>query len=326
MRDFKEPFEIGGVSIPNRVSLAPLAGIGNWFFRLQARRFGAGLLVSEMVSSHGIKWGNEKTCKEMLTIHPDEHPVAIQLFGEDPDVMEAAAEVVAGTGADMIDLNMGCPVPKVVKTGAGAALLRDHDRAVAVAAAAARGSGLPVTVKIRPGQKPGETDGVTLAKRLQDDAGVAGIGFHPRHASQQHKGKPNYELAREVVEALDVPVTISGGLQDAATVREVFEYTGADAVMLARGIMGNPWLFQEVLGERDEPPTEAEILAELTWSMDRAAEHFGYERAGRYMRKYYPWYVERLGAGAELQDAMQRAENLDAARECLVAFAAAAAV
>ena len=137
-RDLNQPFTIGGVEIPNRVSLAPLAGIGNWFFRLQARRFGAGLLVSEMVSSHAVKYGNEKTCTEMLRIHPDEHPVAIQLFGEDPDTMEAAAEIVARTGVDMIDLNMGCPVPKVCKTGAGAALLRDHDRAVAVAAAAAR--------------------------------------------------------------------------------------------------------------------------------------------------------------------------------------------
>lgn len=324
MRSFDEPFEIGGVKIPNRVSLAPLAGIGNWFFRLQARRFGAGLLVSEMVSSHGVKYGNEKTCKEMLRIHPDEHPVAIQLFGEDPDAMEAAAEIVAGSGADMIDLNMGCPVPKVVKTGAGAALLRDHDRAVAVAAAAKRGSGLPVTVKIRPGQKPGETDGVTLARRLQDDAGVDGIGFHPRHASQQHKGLPNYELARELVEALEVPVTISGGLKDAETVRRVFEYTGADAVMLARGIMGNPWLFSEVLGTLDSPPTDAEIVAELVWSMDRAVEHFGYDRAGRYMRKYYPWYVEKLGAGHALQDAMQRAENLDAAREKITGHLVAA--
>jgi nifR3 family TIM-barrel protein len=319
-RDFNEPFEIGGVAIPNRVTLAPLAGIGNWFFRLQARRFGAGLLVSEMVSSHGVRHGNEKTCKEMLRIHPDEHPVAIQLFGEDPDVMEAAAEVVAGCGADMIDLNMGCPVPKVCKTGAGAALLRDHDRAVAVAAAAARGSGLPVTVKIRPGQRPGERDGVTLAKRLQDDAGVAGIAFHPRHASQQHKGRPDYDLAREVVESLDVPVTISGGLRDAATIREVFEYTGADAVMLARGIMGNPWLFEEVRGLRDEPPTTEEIISELEWCMDRAEEHLGPERAGRYLRKYYPWYIERLGGGADLQDSLQRAEGLEAAREIVASL------
>jgi nifR3 family TIM-barrel protein len=317
-RDLNTPFEIGGVAIPNRVSLAPLAGIGNWFFRLQARRFGAGLLVSEMVSSHAVKHGNEKTCTELLRIHPDEHPVAIQLFGEDPEAMEIAAAVVAERGADMIDLNMGCPVPKVCKTGAGAALLRDHDRAVAVAMAAGRGSGLPVTVKIRPGQKPGETDGVTLARRLVEDAGVAGIGFHPRHASQQHKGRPDYDLARELVGAIDVPVTISGGLRDAETVREVFDYTGADAVMLARGIMGNPWLFGEVLGTRDLPPTREEIVAELEWTIDRAIEHIGEQRAGRYLRKFYPWYVERLGGGHELQDSFQRAEGIPEVRELLV--------
>lgn len=313
-----EPFEIGGVAIPNRVTLAPLAGIGNWFFRMQARRFGAGLVTSEMVSSHAVKYGNEKTCKELLRVEPGEHPIALQLFGEDPTAMEVAAAVVAETGVDMIDLNMGCPVPKVMKTGAGAALLRDHDRAVAVAKAAARGSGLPVTVKIRPGNKPGETDGVTLAKRLEQDAGVAGIGFHPRHASQQHKGKPNYELAREVVEVLDVPVTISGGLKDAQTVRSVFEYTGAHAVMLARGIMGNPWLFSEVRGLRDEPPTREEILDELDWTIDRAVEHIGEDRAGRYLRKFYPWYVEMLDGGHEMQDAFQRAEGIPAVREMLV--------
>lgn len=309
-----EPFEIGGVAIPNRVTLAPLAGIGNWFFRQQARRFGAGLVTSEMVSSHAVKYGNEKTCKELLRVEQGEHPIALQLFGEDPDAMEAAAEVVAGIGVDMIDLNMGCPVPKVMKTGAGAALLRDHDRAVAVAKAAARGSGLPVTVKIRPGNKPGETDGVTLAKRLEQDAGVAGIAFHPRHASQQHKGRPDYELAREVVDALDVPVTISGGLKDADTVREVFDYTGADAVMLARGIMGNPWLFGEVLGLREAPPTPGEILDELDWTLDRAVEHIGEERGGRYLRKFYPWYVEMLAGGHEMQDAFQRAEGIEAVR------------
>ncbi|MCX6390268.1 MAG: tRNA-dihydrouridine synthase [Solirubrobacterales bacterium] len=319
-----EPFEIGGVAIPNRVSLAPLAGIGNWFFRLQARRFGAGLLVSEMVSSHAVRYGNERTCTELLRIHPDEHPVAIQLFGEDPVSMEAAAAVVAETGADMIDLNMGCPVPKVCKTGAGAALLRDHDRAVDVAKAAVRGSGLPVTVKIRPGQKPGETDGVTLAKRLEQDAGVAGIGFHPRHASQQHKGRPDYDLARELVEALEIPVTISGGMRGADTIRSVFDYTGAEAVMLARGVMGNPWLFSQVRGLRDQPPSDEEIIAELEWTIDRAIEHIGEQRASRYLRKFYPWYIEQLGLGHQAQDAFQRAESIDAVREMLSELAVSA--
>src|SRR6201981_1930343 len=156
-RSLTEPWNVGGVAIRNRVVLAPPAGIGNWFVRLQAKRFGAGLVVSEMVSSFAVHYRNERTCRELLRIHPDEHPVAMQLFGHDPDVMASAAEQVAAGAADLIDLNMGCPVPKVCKTGAGAALLSARDRAVALARAAARGSGLPVTVKLRSGAGPGDS-------------------------------------------------------------------------------------------------------------------------------------------------------------------------
>src|SRR5580700_6977319 len=171
--ELTDPFEIGGVPIANRVLLAPLAGIGNWFVRLQAKRHGAGLAVSEMVSSFAVHYRNERTCRELLRIHPDEHPVSMQLFGSDPDVMASAAERVAAAGADLIDLNMGCPVPKVCKTGAGAALLDDPDRAVAVALAARDGSGLPVTVKLRCGRRPGDLGGVEVARRLVEDGGVA---------------------------------------------------------------------------------------------------------------------------------------------------------
>src|SRR3954468_10728309 len=145
-----DTWKLGDLTLENRLVLAPLAGIGNWFVRLQARRFGAGLVTSEMVSSFGLAYGNERTVKEFLRIHPDEHPVSIQLFGHDPAVMREAAAMVAQAGADLVDLNMGCPVPKVCKTGAGAALLADPDKAVAVARAAGEGSGLPVTVKLRP--------------------------------------------------------------------------------------------------------------------------------------------------------------------------------
>src|SRR3712207_3654694 len=159
--------------------LAPLAGIGNWFVRLQAKRHGAGLAVSEMVSSFAVHHGNEKTCTELLRIHPDEGLVSVQLFGQDPDVMRSAAATVAARGAHLIDLNMGCPVPKVCKTGAGAALLSDHDTAVAVARAAREGSGLPVTVKLRSGRRKGETDGLALAHRLVPAAGAPGPPLLP---------------------------------------------------------------------------------------------------------------------------------------------------
>src|SRR3989441_9813007 len=187
MRALTDSWTLGGHRIANRLVLAPLAGIGNWFVRLQAKRHGAGLVFSEMVSSFGLKYGDERTHREFLRIHPDEHPVSLQLFGHDPEVMRVAAGIVAEAGADMIDLNMGCPVRKVCKTGAGAALLGDPETAIALARAAGEGSGLPITVKLRPGQLPGERNGVELGRRLVEEAGVAAIAFHPRHASQQHR-------------------------------------------------------------------------------------------------------------------------------------------
>src|SRR5919205_112888 len=201
MRSLTEPWTLGGHRIPNRVVLAPLAGIGNWFVRLEAGRHGAGLAFSEMVSSFGLKYGDRRTLSEYLRIHPDEHPVAIQLFGHDAEVMRIAAGIAAERGAD-------------------ASLLDEPDRAVALARAAAEGGGVPVTVKLRSGQRPGERTGVELARRLAADAGVAGISLHPRHASQQHKGEPDYALAAELVELLDVPVIVSGGLSSDDAVRE----------------------------------------------------------------------------------------------------------
>jgi nifR3 family TIM-barrel protein len=328
-----ESWTLGGVPIPNRVVLAPLAGIGNWFVRLQAKRHGAGLAVSEMVSSFAIHYRNERTLRELLRIDPREHPVSVQLFGHDPDVMASAAEAVAAAGADLIDLNMGCPVPKVCKTGAGAALLSEPQRALALARAAARGSGLPVTVKLRSGQRPGDRSGIELARLLAGEGAVAGISIHPRHASQRHRGAPDFSLARELVEELPVPVLVSGGLHGVEEARRAFELTGADAVLLARGSLGNPWLFEQLLGRRGQGPTDAEVLDELDWVIDRAQEHLGAQRAARYLRKFYPWYIEqlspaylsRLGGPAGLRAAVQVAPTPQHVRVLLGSAAVAQA-
>ena len=319
------PFAIGPVRIANRVLLAPLAGIGNWFVRLQARRHGAGLAVSEMVSSYALFHGNARTQTEMLRIHPDEHPVSVQLFGPEPEPVRRAAALVAEAGADIVDLNMGCPVRKVLKTGAGAALLRDPDTAVAVARAASEGSGLPVTVKLRSGLEPGDRRGFDLALRLAGDAGVAAIGFHPRPAATHHKGRADYELTRELRTALDargldVPVVISGGLADAERARAAYERSGADAVMVARGGLGYPWIFGELTGARSAAPTRDEVLEELEWVLSGAAEHWGEERAARNLRKFYPWYLERLGIVGKAADAYQRTDSLDEVRGMLQAL------
>jgi tRNA-dihydrouridine synthase B len=314
MPSLSEPFEIGGIRLANRVLLAPLAGIGNWFVRLQAKRHGAGLAVSEMVSSFALHYRNERTLRDLMRIHPEEHPVSIQLFGHDAEVMRSGAEIAAGAGADLIDINMGCPVPKVRRTGAGAQLLRDPELALALARAAAEGSGLPVTVKLRSGIEAGDRSGFELAVRLVEEAGVAAIGFHPRAATKGHKGAPDYALTRELVERIPVPVIVSGGLSDAEAARRAYRESGAAAVMLARGSLGNPWLFEELTGLRSVPPTREEVVTELLWVIDRAEEHLGRERAERYLRKFYPWYTERLQAPPPVVDELQRSADLDRAR------------
>ncbi len=320
-----DPLRIGDVEISNRVLLAPLAGIGNWFVRLQAKRHGAGLAVSEMVSSFGLHHRNERTLRELMRIHPDEHPVSVQLFGHDAEVMRSAAAVAAEAGADLIDINMGCPVRKVRKTGAGAELLRQPELALALARGAVEGSGgLPVTVKLRSGIEVGDRSGFELAVRLAEEAGVAAVGFHPRAATVGHKGSPDYALTRELVERIEIPVIVSGGLRSAEAARRAYEESGADAVMIARGSLGNPWVFEELTGRRSTPPDRDEVAAELLWVIDRAEEHLGSERAGRYLRKFYPWYMEPLGAPTELADELQRHADLPQARRLIADLAAPA--
>ncbi len=294
--------------------------------RLQARRHGAGLAVSEMVSSFGLHYRNERTLRELMRIHPSEHPVSVQLFGHDPEVMRSGAAIAAEAGADLIDINMGCPVPKVCKTGAGAALLRDPAQALALLRGAAEGSGLPVTVKLRSGLEPGDRSGFELALRLAEEGGAAAVAFHPRPAARAHRGRPDYELARELAHRLAVPVIISGGLDTAEAARDAYRRSGADAVMVARGALGYPWVFEELTGARAEPPAAQEVAGELLWVIDRAGEHLGPERAARYLRKFYPWYLERLPAPPEVARELQQSAGLDRARDLVRGLAEPAAM
>ncbi|MBJ7471008.1 MAG: tRNA-dihydrouridine synthase [Solirubrobacteraceae bacterium] len=320
-RSLHDSWQLAGLTVPNRVLLAPLAGIGNWFVRFQSQRYGAGMTVSEMVSSFAIHYRNEKTCTELLRVDERERaggPLAIQLFGQDPEIMRSAAEYVAEHARpDVIDLNMGCPVPKVMGSGAGAAMLKDPDTAVAVAIAAREGSGLPVTVKLRSGVKKGDADGYEVAKRLVHEAGVSAITFHPRSAQVQHKGEPDLILAEQLVAELPVPVILSGGMNDPEWITGAWQQTGAEAIMLARGALGDPWLFARVLGLREGQPTREEVVGELLWVMDQAVAHLGESRATGYLRKFYPWYVETIDGGHELQNALQRAADIDEVREIL---------
>jgi nifR3 family TIM-barrel protein len=256
-----------------------------------------------------------------MRIHPDEHPVSVQLFGHDAEVMRSGAAIAAEAGADQIDINMGCPVRKVRRTGAGVQLLTDPELALTLTRGAIEGSGLPVTVKLRSGLRPGDRSGFELAVRLAEEGGAAAIGFHPRPATVGHKGAPDYALTRELVERLAVPVIVSGGLKSAEAARSAYRESGADAVMIARGALGNPWVFEELTGRRASPPSRQEVATELLWTMERAEEHLGAERATRYLRKFYPWYTDSLAAPAAVADELQRSANLPRARQLIATLA-----
>ncbi|MGE0026425.1 MAG: tRNA dihydrouridine synthase [Thermoleophilia bacterium] len=285
-----EPWELGGLRFENRLVQAPLAGIANWAFRRQSRRHGAGLTVSEMIASFGIRYANRKTLG-MLTIVPDEHPVSVQIFGADIDAMAEAARAVEEAGADMVDVNMGCPVPKICKTGAGAALLNDPAHAAAIVEAMVRAVDIPVTVKMRRGVTPSEARPIEVARRFEQ-AGAAALCVHPRAAAEEYGGTADHRITAEVVAAVGIPVIASGDVHGADDARRVLEQTGCAAIAVGRAALGNPWVFGDILRGADRPrPSLPEVVEELTAFAADARLALGDQRATGYLRKFYPWYL-----------------------------------
>ena len=252
--DIQSPWRIGTVEIPSRVVLAPMAGVSVQAFRRQGRRFGAGLVCSEMVSCAGLHHGDERTLG-YLRISREETPLAVQIFGSEPAVMAEAARMVEDAGADIVDINFGCPVRKVTKTGAGATLLEDPDRACRIVAAVAGAVSVPTTVKMRRGLADGSRDALDVGPRLVD-AGAASLTLHPRSARQMYTGTADHSLTRELVELVDVPVVASGDVTSRRRAQEVLDETGCAAVMVGRAAQGNPWTVAEIAGtgaERARP-------------------------------------------------------------------------
>jgi tRNA-dihydrouridine synthase B len=291
MLDLRQPWSIGPVEIPTRLVLAPMAGVSVQAFRRQGRRFGAGLVCSEMVSCAGIEHRNERTLG-YLRVAADEHPLAIQLFGSEPGSMAEAARMVEAAGADLVDLNFGCPVKKVTKTGAGATLLDDPDHAARIVSAIADAVDIPVSVKLRRGLRNGSRDCLVVGPRLVE-AGAASLTLHPRSAQQMYTGTADHALTAELVSLVDVPVVASGDIVSRAKAQAVLATTGAAAVMVGRAAQGDPWALEEIVDGGGREPSREEIVAELVLFVRETVRELGERRASGFLKKFYGWYLGR---------------------------------
>jgi tRNA-dihydrouridine synthase B len=289
--DLRSSWWIRDVEVPTRVVLAPMAGVSVQAFRRQGRRFGAGLVCSEMVSCAGLHHGNERTLG-YLRIAADEHPLAVQIFGSEPELMAEAARMVEDAGADIVDINFGCPVRKVTKTGAGATLLDEPARAQRIVAAVAGAVDVPVSVKMRRGLQDGSRTCLDVGPKLVD-AGAATLTLHPRSAKQMYTGTADHRLTAELVELVEVPVIACGDVTSRAKAQEVLADTGAAAVMIGRGAQGNPWVLREILSEADAEPTREEVAAELILFVRETVRELGERKASGFLKKFYGWYLGR---------------------------------
>lgn len=308
--DLRTPWRIGPVEVPTRLVLAPMAGVSVQAFRRQGRRYGAGLVCSEMVSCAGIEHSNERTLG-YLRVAADEHPLAIQLFGSEARPMVDAARMVEAVGADIVDINFGCPVRKVTRTGAGAHLLEEPDLACRIVEEVVGAVDVPVTVKLRRGVANGSRACLELGPRLVD-AGAASLTLHPRSAEQMYTGTADHELTAELVSLVDVPVVASGDVTSRARAQTILATTGAEAVMVGRGAQGNPWALREIVDGDAREPTREEVAAELVLFVREAVRELGERRASGFLKKFYGWY---LGQGRFPKPFKQELLQLDSTEE-----------
>jgi tRNA-dihydrouridine synthase B len=320
--NLREPWTIDDVVVPTRVVLAPMAGVSVQAFRRQGRRYGAGLVCSEMVSCAGIHYGNDRTLG-YLRIGADERPLAVQIFGSEPAFMAEAARVVEEAGADIVDVNFGCPVRKVTKTGAGATLLEDPERAARIIAAVAEAVSVPVSVKMRRGLEDGSRSCLTLGPRLVE-AGARSLTLHPRSARQMYTGTADHRLTAELAELVDVPVVASGDVVSHASACDILDRTGAAAVMVGRAAQGNPWAVREIVDSVGDEPTREEVAAELVLFVRETARELGERRASGFLKKFYGWYLRRARFPRQFVQELVRLQSTAEVVERLLAATPAA--
>ncbi|SHJ09053.1 tRNA dihydrouridine synthase DusB [Lutispora thermophila] len=296
---------IGKVTTENNVFLAPMAGVTDTVFRLICKSFSCGLICTEMVSAKGLFYKSENT-KALMELNPKERPAAIQIFGSDPEIMAYAAAKAEEAGADIVDINMGCPTPKIVNNGDGSALMKNPRLAGQIVAAVVKQVNIPVTVKIRKGWDENSVNAVEIAK-IAEEEGAAAVVVHGRTREQFYSGRADWNIIRKVKEALSIPVIGNGDIWSPQDAKRMIDETGCDGIMIGRGAQGNPWIFKRVIeylnkGIISEEPTPRQRVEMLLYHLNMEIWHMGEYTGIREMRKHAAWYLKGLPGSCDLKN------------------------
>lgn len=314
-------WKIGNVEIENQLVLAPMAGVTNEAFRSICKEMGAGLVVCEMISDKALSFHNAKTIK-MTGVSQNEHPLSMQIFGADKETLVYAAKwIYENTDADIIDINMGCPVNKVAKrAGAGSSLLRDPNKVYEITKAVVEATPLPVTVKIRIGWDENNINAVENAKMIEK-AGACAIAVHGRTRAQMYSGHANLDVIKDVVEAVNIPVVGNGDIVDGPSALHMLEYTGCKAIMIGRGALGNPWIFKEInayfAGEEFKRPSKEEIYNMIVDQYERLLKLKGERLALLEMRSHVGWYLKGMQGSAQIKNKANQALSFEEVKKIL---------
>lgn len=321
--------QIGDVTLPNNIILAPMAGVTDAPFRRIVRIYHQGLVSGEMVSANALHYQSKRT-QELIFVRAEEHPVSVQIFGSNPQIMAEAARVIEAQGADIIDINMGCPVPKVVKNNEGAALLRDLPLAAKIIAAVVAAVNIPVTVKCRLGWDEANFVALELAK-IAADNGAKAITIHGRTRNQFYQGKADWQKIGIVKQQTSIPVIGNGDIDSPQAAKAILEQTNCDGIMIGQAAMGRPWIFKQVAAYLEEDqlladPDLHEKFTVINHHLDWQIDYAGVERGVKEMRKHFAWYFKGLPGAAAFRDRINHLKTLAEVKDELASFAASLGV